>query len=159
MEIVSQLPEGRSTGAIFTPGAPTKSARTGTVDVPASRRERPLDGKRILVVEDDCIVGYELARFIESLGADVAGPLATTAAARLPLEAGPVDGALLDVNPGGETSLDLGRDLAGLAIPVIFVTAHAEESGLFDGPLAAMPRLGKPVARAILQRRAAELFG
>lgn len=133
-------------------------AAAGASEFDDLRRSRPLEGRRILVVEDDFLIGFELAQFIESLGAAVLGPFATTAAARAAVDAASVDGALLDVGLGRETSLGLAHELAGRKVPVIFVTAYAEEVGLFAGPLARMPRIGKPVARAVLKRRAAELF-
>lgn len=121
-------------------------------------REKPLGGRRILVIEDDFFIGYELAQFLVGLGADVAGPYATTASARDAYRSGDIDGALLDVNLGRETSIPLAKELKADGVPFMFVTAYADENALFEGDLADTPRLGKPVSRAILGRKVSEIF-
>ncbi len=119
---------------------------------------KPLANKRILIVEDDFLIAYELARCVEEMGGVVLGPAGSTRLARMRLKNEPCDGALLDVNLGQETSLDLARDLQAQMVPVLFVTAYADHHGLFDNGLALTPRIGKPVSHAALKRRAAELF-
>lgn len=118
----------------------------------------PLAGLRVMVVEDDFFIGLDLAEWLEALGAVVSGPHATTAAARADMEREGIDGAVLDVNLGRETSLDLAKELAGSGAAVIFATAYADRQGLFDGPLATAPRLAKPVSPASLQRAAVKAF-
>ncbi len=138
-------------------GGDDRAARDGTSGDETG--SRPLAGRRILLIEDDFFIGFELAQFLTSLGADVAGPFATTQSGREAMNSGEIDGALLDVNLGRETSLPLARELHAAGVPFLFVTAYAEEDGLFEGELKSAPRLGKPVARAVLRRRAAEIFG
>lgn len=120
---------------------------------------KPLAGKTVLIVEDDFLIGMDIANFVESLGATVLGPAASTAAARAAIEGSDCDGAVLDVNLGRETSFGLARELLDKHVPFIFVTAYADDDALFEPRLAAAPRIGKPISRASLARKAAELFG
>jgi CheY-like chemotaxis protein len=88
-----------------------------------------LNGLRVLVVEDSWQVGAALKRLLESCGADVAGPVATTAdAARLVSER-TVDVALVDINlRGGELAYDLINHLHAQGIRIVVVTGYADVS-------------------------------
>ncbi|MGH3054055.1 MAG: DNA-binding response regulator, partial [Gaiellaceae bacterium] len=57
-------------------------------------------------------------------------------AARTAISAARIDGAVLDVNLGRETSLGLARDLLADDTPVLFVTAHVDDDILFQQGLA-----------------------
>jgi DNA-binding response OmpR family regulator len=62
---------------------------------------------RILLVEDSCQVGVALKDLLQMFGADVAGPVATTAEAERLISHAP-DVALVDVNlRGGEQAYGL----------------------------------------------------
>lgn len=135
-----------------------ESAAAHPDETGAAGNLKSLDGLKLIVVEDDFFIGIELAQFLTSLGARVSGPHSTVAAGREALAAGYSDGALLDVNLGRETSLPFASELKSAGVPFLFVTAYADEDRLFDGDLAAAPRLGKPVARSLLRRRAVEIF-
>ena len=95
----------------------------------------------VLVVEDSWDVGTGLKMLLESWGADVAGPAATTAdAVRLVCERTP-DVALVDINlRDGEQSYCLINQLHDQGIRVIVISGYADVS----------PAAGK--AAAILQK-------
>ena len=80
----------------------------------------PLKGLDILLVEDSRDVGGAIKDILESLGADVVGPAATTAEAeRLLFEHAP-DVALVDFHlRGGDVSSDLIARLHDQGVPVI----------------------------------------
>lgn len=62
-----------------------------------------LTGRRVLVVEDDYTIADVLCRHLEGAGADVLGPVPDVAGALELLAAeDALDGAVLDVNLGGE---------------------------------------------------------
>jgi CheY-like chemotaxis protein len=96
-----------------------------------------LSSLRILVVEDSWQLGTALSSLLRSLGADVAGPVATSAdAERLAGERTP-DVAIVDINlRGGELAYRLIDRLNDGGIRVIVTSGYA------DVPLAA----GKAVA-------------
>lgn len=91
-------------------------------------RPSSFEGRRILVVEDLFVVAEELADQLRELGCTVIGPVGSLAAAwveakRPELENG-LDGALLDIDLGGETSFPLADFLAARNVPYAFVTAY-----------------------------------
>jgi DNA-binding NtrC family response regulator len=102
----------------------------------------------VLVVEDSWDVGTGLKMLLESWGADVAGPAATTAdAVRLVCERTP-DVALVDINlRDGEQSYCLINQLHDQGIRVIVITGYADVSPAV-GKVAAI--LQKPVREDVL---------
>lgn len=84
------------------------------------------DRARILILEDEVLIGLALAEDLEERGFDVAGPFSSTAAAERWMEDARPDAALLDINLGrGRTSLDFARKLRGLGIPYAFLTGYS----------------------------------
>lgn len=117
-----------------------------------ARPGRPLEGKTVLVIEDELFIGLEIVQTLEDLGASVIGPAQSLAQAeRLSAEPG-LDAALVDVNLNGEHTLDLAKALLRRGVQVVFVTAYANESSLFGGELSAVPRVGKPASPPALRR-------
>jgi DNA-binding NtrC family response regulator len=115
---------------------------------PPEAEPSPLKGMHILLVEDSWQLGIALKNLLQMLGADVAGPVATTAEAeRLISEHGP-DVALVDVNlRGGEQAYDLIDELHGKGVRVIVTSGYA------DHPLASqkvVAILQKPISEELL---------
>lgn len=84
----------------------------------------PLKGYLILLVEDDPLIGLDIALTLEDAGARILGPCGN---AKVTLEAienlGPSDplhGAVLDVDLGDHTSEEVARKLMALEIPFVF---------------------------------------
>ena len=96
---------------------------------PPQTQPSELDGLCILVVEDSWQVGTGLKMLLESWGADVIGPVATTAdAERLVSERRP-DVALVDINlRRGERSHGLIDRLNDQGIRVVVLTGYADAS-------------------------------
>ena len=96
---------------------------------PLSPRSEELKGLRILLVEDSWHVGKAMKGLLRVLGAEVVGPVATTADAdRVVAERTP-DVAIVDINlRHGETSSNLIDRLLEQRIPVIIVTGYAAVS-------------------------------
>jgi DNA-binding response OmpR family regulator len=105
---------------------------------------RALQGRRLLVVEDDYVLAQELKADLEAQGAEVLGPVPDLASARDLLTASPApDAALLDINLGGEMVYPLADALRGLGILVAFITGY--EASAVPGAYAHVPRFEKPV--------------
>src|SRR5947209_14372115 len=81
-----------------------------------------LRGRRFLVVEDEYVIAADLTASLEALGAEVAGPAPSVAAALTLLESegDRLDGAVLDVNLGKERVYPVADVLRGRGIPFVF---------------------------------------
>jgi CheY-like chemotaxis protein len=107
-----------------------------------------LSGVRILVVEDSWQLGKAIASLLTSLGAEVSGPVATSADAEYLVVQQPPDAALVDFNlRGGELADGLIERLHQLGIHVIVTTGYTELPGV--GQRAAVI-LHKPLTEAAL---------
>ena len=121
---------------------------------PANEDEHPeaeagcLSGLRILVVEDSWHVATAVQGLLRSLGADVAGPVASTAEAeRLVAERIP-DVAIVDINlRGGELAYDFIDKLGGLAVRIVVMSGYSALR-LHQDKVAAV--LHKPITEANL---------
>ncbi len=113
---------------------------------------KPLAGKHVLVVEDEFFVGLEIAETLEAAGATIAGPAWTLADAESLAAQGGIDMAVLDANLNGQYAIDLGIELGRQGVRVVFATAHVDDTMMFQGEAASIPRIGKPAsARALIR--------
>jgi CheY-like chemotaxis protein len=110
----------------------------------------PLQGLRILVVEDEMMVAMLIEDFLEAFGCTVVGPVADIAAALRLTATEAIDGAMLDLNLAGHTVYPVADELARRGIPFIFVTGYGDQE--LDGDHNNRPRLPKPFRRLDLQR-------
>lgn len=98
-----------------------------------------LNGKRILLVEDEPVLAIDAAMMLDELGMDVIGPYATLSKGLATAEAELLDLAMLDVNLRGELSYPIADVLSRRGVPLIFATGYDN----IDWPGFA-PRIGKP---------------
>ena len=83
--------------------------------------------RRVLLVEDEYFIAVELHSALESRGAEVVGPAATVKdALALVAGAGPLDGAVLDINLRGEMAYPVADALLTRGIPFVFTTGYDE---------------------------------
>jgi CheY-like chemotaxis protein len=102
----------------------------------------------VLVVEDSWDVGTGLKMLLESWGADVAGPAATTADALRLVRGRTPDVALVDINlRDGEQSYCLINQLHSQGIRVVVISGYADVSPA-AGTVAAI--LQKPIREDLL---------
>ena len=90
--------------------------------------QEALTGKRVLVVEDDYFIAKGLARSLKAVGANVLGPVATVADALALIEAGPLDGAVLDINLRGDFVFPVADVLTERDVPFIFATGYGSKA-------------------------------
>src|SRR5689334_11805032 len=84
-----------------------------------------LSGLYVLIVEDSWDVGTGLKMLLESWGADVAGPAATTAEARQMISERTPDVALVDINlRDGEQSYCLINQLHDQGIRIVVISGY-----------------------------------
>ena len=105
-------------------------------------------GYRILIVEDEVLVCLELIDLLTDAGFDVVGPVHTLRAGRDIACSHELDGAILDVNLGRETSEEIGVHLRRRHIP--FIVMSALKTCDLPAIYARAPRSGKPLRPAHL---------
>ena len=89
-----------------------------------------LDGKRIIVVEDDAVLALDISDQLRDIGATVLGP-APTAYYALQLigpERRRLDGAVLDIQLHGKTVYEFADVLTERQVPFLFATALDRKS-------------------------------
>jgi len=100
-------------------------------------------GKRILLAEDEILVGMMVREMLTELGFIVVGPVTTLGAVLAAAKNEALDGAVLDVNLGGELIYPVAQALAARGIPFIFVTGYDRDD--IDKDYAYAPVLRKPI--------------
>ena len=101
-----------------------------------------LEGKRVLLVEDEAIIALSLEDLLSDLGCRVVGPaLNIDDAVSLALGEA-FDAAVLDINMGDGTSYRIARTLTDRSIPFCFATGYGDTGVHPD--FAGVPVLQKP---------------
>lgn len=112
--------------------------------------------KRVLLVEDDAMIGMMMRELLAECDVAVVGPCCTLQEA-LSATAGDFDCAILDVNLGGESIYPVADALVDRQIPFAFVTGYGRES--IDARFANVPILQKPITRENVQACVKEMLG
>lgn len=98
---------------------------------------------RVLIVEDEGLVALLIEDLLTDLGCEVVASCDSIRSAMEWLERGSApDGALLDVNLGGELVYPVAEALARLEIPFVFVTGYGAEG--IAPPFKGRPTIKKP---------------
>jgi CheY-like chemotaxis protein len=105
--------------------------------------------KRVLLAEDEAIIGMMMREFLLEFGLFVVGPCCTASEAMAASSGSDFDCAILDLNLGGEPVYPVATALAERKIPFAFVTGYGRES--LDGRFADVPILQKPITRENLE--------
>jgi DNA-binding NarL/FixJ family response regulator len=110
---------------------------------------------RVLIVEDDVLIGMHLAELVADLGHEVCGTARTSTEAIAQAIALRPDVVLMDIRLAGVNSgVDAARELHGRqALRCIFVSANLDEptrTALL--PYEPIEFVGKPVVPVVLQR-------
>jgi two-component sensor histidine kinase/two-component SAPR family response regulator len=111
--------------------------------------DKPADAQRVMIVEDEVLIGMMMKDALTGLGLAVVGPFVTVDDAMRALEEDPVDFAILDVNLGGEWVYPVADRLATRGIPFVFVTGYGGEG--LDGRFAQTPVFEKPIEPHVLE--------
>lgn len=95
---------------------------------PSAGRTSPIAGRRLLVVEDEPLIGLELVTMLEDAGAEVTGPVGTVEEALALLGEQSFDAAFLDGNLRGHTVEEVASRLTKAATPFVFLSGYGRES-------------------------------
>jgi CheY-like chemotaxis protein len=106
-------------------------------------------GRRLLLIEDETLVGMMMYDTLTDLGFDVVGPINTMAEAAKAVEHGEFDAAILDVNLNGEFIYPLADIVTSRGLPFVFVTGYSAEG--LEPRFSKVPVLQKPIEMERLQ--------
>jgi PAS domain S-box-containing protein len=96
---------------------------------PPQESERgKLEGKRILVIEDEPLVAMDLESSLMAAGCEVVGPAGTIEEAKSLVADGRYDAALVDVNLAGHPVDEIAAALTQKNCPFAFVTGYGREA-------------------------------
>jgi CheY-like chemotaxis protein len=116
----------------------------------------PLAGLRILVVEDEVFIAWEIEERLQRLGCEVVGPVGHLEHALQLARSTALDGALLDVNIKGGVVYPVAAELLARQVPVVFASGYAP--GTLPAVFRDLPCLRKPFGAGQLESIAHEAF-
>lgn len=82
---------------------------------------------RVLVVEDDTLVAWDIEAMLQDAGGTVVGPVGKLAQAQALIAKAEFDIALLDLNLGRDNSLPAADLLDEAGIPFVFLSGHSAD--------------------------------
>ena len=82
---------------------------------------------RVLVVEDEPLIAFDVADHLREAGFEVVGPVASVSAALKLLESEGCDLAVLDVNLGRETASPVADALRAKSLPFVALSGYSSE--------------------------------
>src|SRR5215213_11587783 len=154
---------GRASKGAFSDGhdgqVPARVPASGSVAAPAPTMENPInmDGqsqatakRRVLVVEDEMLIGMLLEDMLTDLGHEVAAIVPRLKEALAAVERETYDLAVLDVHLHGESAFPVAEALIAKGIPFVFATGYGERG--LPANYRGRPVLQKPFAKDDLER-------
>ncbi len=102
----------------------------------------PLDGTRVLVVEDELLVAMMIEQVLRLAGCVIIGPVNDLPKALQAAREQAIDVALLDVNLAGARVFPVAAVLAERSVPYVFMTGYGR--GMLPAEYANRPTIGKP---------------
>jgi CheY-like chemotaxis protein len=129
----------------------------GKSHMPGGTSKTALSGRRILVVEDEYFLAYDIVQTLTMCGAGVVGPFdeLQEAAKVVGSDVG-IDAAIIDINLRSETVFPLARTLRARKIPFVFTTGYDRSS--IDAEFQDIRLWEKPLDIAAMTRELATLI-
>jgi PAS domain S-box-containing protein len=114
-----------------------------------ARSARTVAGNRVLLIEDEALVGMMMKDTLIELGFEVVGPFGKMEDAAAAVRDEDFHAAILDVNLHGDLVYSLAEVVAERGVPFVFVTGYSADG--IDERFAQIPVLQKPIERHVLQ--------
>jgi len=149
-EMTLPLPKNMSAPAML---RSSTSNTQGASRAPEESIRRPLQGKRVLIVEDEPLLAMDLEASLMDVGCEIRGPAGTVEKAKELVRRSDYDAALLDANLGGRPVDELAVALTQRNLPFAFVTGYGREAlpqGFREASMLAKP-FTKEQLRALIQ--------
>ena len=102
-----------------------------------------VQGRTVLVVEDQLIIALDLEMLLRQQGASQVHVVGTADEALALIATAVPDIGVLDVNLGSSTSFPVAKELLRLGVPFIFATGYGKEAD-FPAEFQDIPLVGKP---------------
>lgn len=117
---------------------------------------RRLQGKRVLLAEDEAILAMSVEDMLTQLGCTVVGPALSASEAEALAERELLDGAVLDINMGDGATFGTAHILKAKCVPICFATGYGP-AGL-PAEYCDVPVLQKPYTELALAEMLQRLF-
>lgn len=106
--------------------------------------------RRILIVEDEVLIGMMATDMLEEMGATVLGPAMNVEQGVTIAETEHPDAALVDINLQGRRSDPVVEVLAERGIPIVYTTGYGKSAALGEGQIVLeKPYTAEALARAL----------
>lgn len=86
-----------------------------------------LPGRRILVVEDNPVIAFDIDDALRESGAEVIGPAHDIESGLALARQDTLDGAVLDIDIGGRPVWPIARELKSEGVPFVFVSGDCRD--------------------------------
>lgn len=110
---------------------------------------RSLEGKHVLLVEDQSLIAMDTEELLRAIGAQKVTVAATVDAALRAISADEPHCAVLDLNLGVTTSEDVAKELQLRRVPYVFATGYRDGASIPEG-FSTVPVVRKPVSENAL---------
>jgi len=120
--------------------------------------QKPLSGRRVLVVEDEYFLADDIVQTLKELGARVVGPVGELEEATNLVKGDiAIDAAVVDVNLRNELAFPLARMLRARKVPFLFTTGY--DGGSIEQEFQDVQLWEKPLDLAAMARDLVALIG
>ncbi len=143
--------EAEALSAPETQPAPAPAAPAPVFAAKSSAFRKP-DRRRVLLVEDDLVLGFELQTALSDSGLDVIGPARTLQEALTLAADKQLAAAVLDIHLGGVMVFPVAEFLRSRGLPILFITGY-DIASVAPEPLRDAPVMQKPVQANVLVGR------
>lgn len=114
-----------------------------STDLEREKAVRLLNGRFVLIVEDEYFLANDLERSFEHIGINIIGPVPSLGQAMALVKEKAIDLAVLDIGLNGIKVYDLADALIEREVPILFVTGY--DRSAIPSRYADVPMCQKPV--------------